>query len=80
MVRDIPEVQDRVAARIHLGLAPSRYTVALVPGSRQAEIRRMLPRMCEAAEIFLREYPETGFVLPLAGPHLAGIVREILSG
>jgi lipid-A-disaccharide synthase len=80
MVRDIPEIQDQVEARIQLGLDPSRYTVALVPGSRQAEIRRMLPRMCEAAEIFLSEFPDARFVLPLAGPHLAGIVGEILSG
>ncbi|MBI5249583.1 MAG: lipid-A-disaccharide synthase [Desulfomonile tiedjei] len=79
MVRDLPDVIDRSAAKIGLGLEPSRNTVALVPGSRQAEIRRMLPRMCEAAAIFLGEFPDTLFVLPLAGPHLAGIVREILS-
>ena len=79
MVRDIPEIANRVEAKARLGLDSSRYTVALVPGSRQAEIRRMLPRMCEAAAIFLGEFPDTLFVLPLAGPHLAGIVKEILS-
>lgn len=79
MVRDVPAVNERAAAKLELGLDPSRYTVALVPGSRQAEIRRMLPRMCEAAAIFLAEFPDSQFILPLAGPHLATIVSEILA-
>jgi lipid-A-disaccharide synthase len=79
MVSDMPKVIDREASKVGLGMDPSKYTVALVPGSRQAEIRRMLPRMCEAAKIFLGEFPDAVFVLPLAGPHLTEIVREILS-
>jgi lipid-A-disaccharide synthase len=79
MVRDIPETSDRDLLRRELDGEPSRYTVALVPGSRPAEIRRMLPVMCEAARIHLSRYPETQFLLPVAGEHLRPLVNDIVS-
>ena len=65
MVRDIPESSDKDLLRRELGMAPTRYSVALLPGSRPAEIRRMLPVMCEAARIHIADDPDTQFVLPL---------------
>jgi lipid-A-disaccharide synthase len=79
MVRDIPEIADRDLLRRELGMEPSRYSIALVPGSRPAEIRRMLPVMCEAARIHVSRYPDTQFVLPVAGEHLRPLVNEIVS-
>ncbi|MGO9568936.1 MAG: lipid-A-disaccharide synthase, partial [Desulfomonilaceae bacterium] len=79
MVRDIPEASDKDLLRRELGVEPSRYSVALVPGSRPAEIRRMLPVMCEAARIHVSRYPDTQFVLPVAGEHLRPLVNEIVS-
>jgi lipid-A-disaccharide synthase len=79
MVNDIPENLNRASVRSELNLDPDKYTVALVPGSRPAEIIRMLPKMCEAADSFTREFPDTSFVLPLAGPHLADLVNQILA-
>lgn len=78
MVGDIPSNQDAHALRQELGIDPSRHTVALVPGSRPAEVHRILPRMCAAAEIYAGTYPDSQFILPLAGDHLAGTVHEIL--
>ncbi len=78
MVQDIPEHSDRHLIRRDLGMAPTTYAVALLPGSRPAEIRRMLPVMCEAAGIHIAHYPETQFVLPLAGEHLRPLVTEIV--
>ncbi len=78
MVRDIPETLDRTEVRKEFGLDGLSHVVALVPGSRPAEIRRMLPVMCRAAKYFSESFPEAGFVLPLAGPHLQGLVGEIL--
>jgi lipid-A-disaccharide synthase len=80
MVRDIPETSDRHLVRSELGMDSVRYAIALVPGSRPAEIQRMLPVMCEAARIHLKSYPDTQFVLPLAGGHLRSLVNEIVSG
>lgn len=79
MVREFPSVPDRVAVRRELGIAPERPTVALVPGSRPAEIQRMLPIMCEAARLFGARHPGTQFVLPLAGEHLRGLVTHIVA-
>ena len=79
MVQDIPEYSDKRLIRRELGMAPTTYAVALLPGSRPAEIRRMLPVMCEAARIHIADYPETQFVLPLAGEHLRPLVTEIVS-
>jgi lipid-A-disaccharide synthase len=49
-----------------LGLAPSRTTVALVPGSRHGEIERILPEMLDAAERIRARHPDAQFVLPVA--------------
>ncbi len=79
MVEDIPDNPDRDQLRKDLGIQSSRIAVALVPGSRPAEIERILPIMCEAAQIYSTSHPEAQFVLPLAGPHLNSAVEAILS-
>ena len=79
MVRDIPADQDKPRLREELGLDPLRYSVALVPGSRPAEISRLLPRMAEAARLFVERFPDTQFALPLAGEHLRKSVSSIVS-
>ena len=79
MVGDIPGNPDRPHLRHEFGMPTACYAVALVPGSRPAEIRRMLPVMCDAARIHLEEFPDTEFALPLAGEHLRPLVNEIVS-
>jgi lipid-A-disaccharide synthase len=79
MVRDIPEHVDKSELRAGLGMDPNLYTVALVPGSRPAEIHRMLPVMASAATIYAERFPDTQFVLPLAGDHLSAMVNGILA-
>lgn len=79
MTRDIPGCPDRVQLRLELGAELDRPSIALVPGSRQSEVRRILPTMCEAAVIYLDHYPDTHFLLPLAGTHLTSLVNDILS-
>ena len=67
------------AYRAALGLEAARTTIALVPGSRQGEIERILPEMLDAAERIRGSHPDTQFVLPVAStlseealaPHLA---------
>ncbi|HET7823949.1 MAG TPA: lipid-A-disaccharide synthase [Anaeromyxobacter sp.] len=58
------------AYRRELGLAPSRTTVALVPGSRPSELKRIFPAMLDAAERILASRPDAQFVVPVA-PTLA---------
>jgi lipid-A-disaccharide synthase len=56
--------------REDLGLAPSRTTVALVPGSRPGELKRIFPAMLAAAERIRAVRPDAQFVVPVA-PTLA---------
>jgi len=52
--------------RARLGLAEEGTTVALLPGSRRAELRRIFPPMLEAAERILARHPGAQFVVPVA--------------
>jgi lipid-A-disaccharide synthase len=74
-----PAPQPPEAYRAALGLDAGRTTVALVPGSRHAEIERILPAMLDAADRVREKHPDVQFVLPVAptlregalAPHLA---------
>jgi lipid-A-disaccharide synthase len=64
---------DRVAAlpspeqaALELGLDPSRPAVALLPGSRSQEIRRLLPPMLGALERMQQQVANLQAVLPVA--------------
>lgn len=48
------------------GLDPARRTVALLPGSRHGEIRRLLPTALQTAQRLLARDPELQFLLPMA--------------
>jgi len=52
--------------REELGLSLARTTVALVPGSRPSELRRIFPAMLEAAERIRAVRPDVQFVVPVA--------------
>lgn len=56
--------------RAALGLPAGRTTVALLPGSRAPEVRRIFPAMLEAAERIRERHPDAQFVVPVA-PTLA---------
>ncbi|RLB72757.1 MAG: lipid-A-disaccharide synthase [Deltaproteobacteria bacterium] len=42
------------------------HNIALIPGSRRGEIKRLLPEMITAARLYLREQPESRFLIPVA--------------
>jgi lipid-A-disaccharide synthase len=61
-----PLPAPRSVYRDALGLARDRTTIAIVPGSRRAEIARLLPHMLDAAERLRASHPDVQFVLPVA--------------
>jgi lipid-A-disaccharide synthase len=61
----IPMVPDRLAARESLGLSHDGPVVALLPGSRLAEIRHLAPRFFRAAALLARQRPALRFVVPV---------------
>ena len=53
--------------RDDLGLGAEKRTVALLPGSRESEIRQLLPEMVRAAKILANRFASSlQFVLPMA--------------
>ena len=53
-------------ARSLLGLSPEDKVIALLPGSRAGEIKRLLPSMVGAANIITRSVKRAVFLLPAA--------------
>jgi lipid-A-disaccharide synthase len=62
----IPDVPDQLGARAKLGLPADAQVVALLPGSRQSELRYLGARFAAAAVLLHRQQPLVRFVVPLA--------------
>lgn len=74
----IPLEPPRAAARGALGLAADDEVLALLPGSRQGEIRHIAPPFLQTALRLHRERPRLRFVLPMAGG-LEPAIRPLLA-
>lgn len=53
--------------------------VAILPGSRRQEIRRILPRMLAAARELRRRDPSTSFLIPAASDEIRGLIEARLA-
>lgn len=71
----IPLEPDRAAARARLGLPPGAVVVALLPGSRRAEIRAHAGIFLEAAALLARRCPGARFVASVVNEVDANSVR-----
>jgi lipid-A-disaccharide synthase len=71
----IPAAPDATAARHRLGVSQGGPVIALLPGSRRAEVEHIGPPFVEAAALMLRREPRLRFVLPVADARL----REVLT-
>lgn len=74
LVDDTRLTLSQEAAREALGLPTDKRLVALLPGSRNGEISRILPVMLDALEKLAGTHPDVGFVLPVAST----VDRELL--
>ena len=71
--------QRGMQARRQLGIDPGARVIALLPGSRKGEIRRMAPIFLAAAAAAQREFPGLRFLLPCsdgANRRLVGRIME----
>ncbi len=66
MAADYPLQPDRVAARDALGLKKEAPVLALLPGSRVGEVKRLAPPFLGAARLCLEKLPQLQVVTPLA--------------
>lgn len=60
----IPREPDRTAARAQLGLAPDAQVLAILPGSRSAEVQYIAPAFFEAAALIRRALPAIKLIVP----------------
>ena len=60
----IPLVPDRAAARVQLGLEQGDAVLAILPGSRSAEVQYITPRFFEAAALIHQAQPAIKIVVP----------------
>ena len=74
----IPMQPDRLAARQKLGLAPDDTVVAILPGSRQSEVKYLALRFFQAAALIQRSHPAIKFIVP-AVPTLRARIEALVT-
>jgi lipid-A-disaccharide synthase len=72
----IPLDVPRAAARETLGLGADETVIALLPGSRRAELQYIAPRLLQAAAEMHRQRPGLRFVLPVV-PGMRHVVEPL---
>lgn len=76
-LRDRVQVgEDAAQALREIGLDARRPLIALMPGSRRAEVERHLPPLLGAAEILAWRDPSLQFAIPVASPGLRGEIER----
>lgn len=74
LAKVIPLVPDRHAARAALGLGPDDLVLALLPGSRESEIKHLAQRFFRAAALVLQARPAIKIIVP-AVPALKSMIE-----
>ena len=67
---------DTAAARQTLGLSGDGPVIALLPGSRRSEVKRLAPVMLRAAKRILQSRPSARFVIPAATDAVEASLRQ----
>ena len=73
-----PLQPDRDQARVALGIAVAQQVVALLPGSRQSEVRNLAATFIETARRLRERAPDLRFLVPLATPETRQIFDEAI--
>lgn len=66
---EVDLTSGREETLLSVGLSPDKFTIGLLPGSRQKEIESLLPAMIDAAQIMHHEDPRFQFLI-LKAPNL----------
>lgn len=74
-----PLEPDRAAARERLGLPADRKIIALLPGSRQSEVRNLADTFIETAAILAQRFEDVSFLVPLATRETRDLFDEALA-
>jgi lipid-A-disaccharide synthase len=75
---ELPEHPDQDSAREQMRLSPERTVVALLPGSRQSEVRQMGELFAATAKLVAEQVPDVHFLVPLVSRETRMIFEEAL--
>lgn len=78
LVDSIPMQPDTQAAKQQLGLSSNHNYLAILPGSRQSEVTKMLPIFIETAKKLQLKQPNLHCLIPAATPSLSQIIDELM--
>ncbi len=67
----------RLDLREHMKDSGYSRIIGILPGSREMEVRNLLAEFLKAAEVIFKKHSDCLFVLPVAAPHLKGLVENI---
>ena len=76
----IPLTVDRAAARVALGLPAAKPLLAVLPGSRRAEVGTLAAPFMESAAWVQRERPDVEVAVALASEAIGALFRESVRG
>lgn len=74
----LPQSSDPVAARARLGITVAAPTVAVLPGSRKAEVGGLGPPFCDTIGWLQQRDASMQFVIPAAGDDLRSMLETML--
>jgi lipid-A-disaccharide synthase len=74
----LPEYPDRDAAREQMRLSPKQTVIALLPGSRQSEVRQMGELFVATAKLVAEQVPNPHFLVPLVSRETRLIFEQVM--
>lgn len=75
---EIPLIPDLEGAKKTLGLSDEHSYLAVLPGSRQGEVTRLLPFFLESLAVLATRHANLYFIIPAANPRLFSSIKEAL--
>jgi lipid-A-disaccharide synthase len=75
---EFPEFPDRNAAREQMRISPKQTVVAILPGSRQSEVREMGELFIATARLVAEQIPNVHFLVPLVSRETRNIFEEAI--
>lgn len=74
----LPAVTNRDAMREQMRIQPGTKVFAMLPGSRQSEVRQLARTYIETARLILQKLPDAKFLVPLASRETRNIFEEAI--
>jgi len=80
LIDDLKHLPPAEQLRAEFELPVNKNLVAVLPGSREAEVRHLMPVFAESMYQLQQRDASLSFVIPAANVHREGQIREILRG